>query len=101
MKIVYCTCNVSVLDALLKQVDDLGVENYQVMEQVIARNARGDNRLNTPVWPGFNSTVIMQIADDAKVAELMSAIREFNKLAFNDNELVIAASWTVDDYCNS
>jgi len=100
MKIIYCTCNVSVLDPLLKHFDSLNVESYQVIEQVTAKNIKGDNRFNTSVWPGYNSAVIMQFTDDSKAKEVMESIKEFNGRAFNDNELVIACSWTLDDFCS-
>jgi hypothetical protein len=41
----------------------------------------------------------MQIADEQKAKTIMSAIREFNQKAFNDNELVIAAMLAMDDFC--
>ena len=99
MKLIYCTCNVSVLDAFVKRIDELGVDSYQIIEQVLAKSTKGDNRFNTPVWPGFNSSVVMQIADEQKAKTIMSAIREFNQKAFNDNELVIAAMLPMDDFC--
>ena len=99
MKTVYCTCNVSVLEALITLIDKLNIQSYQVIEQVTAKGYKGDNRLNNPVWPGYNSAVIMQIPDDEKAQELMSVIRKFNKNAFNDNELVTACAWTMDDFC--
>lgn len=99
MKLIYCTCNVSVIEPLLKIIDDIGVENYQVIEQVTAKNQKGDDRLNTPVWPGYNSAIIMQIPNNEMASLAMDKIREFNKNAFNNSELVIACTWTMDDFC--
>ncbi len=99
MKLIYCTCNVSVLEPLLKLIDDIGVENYQVIEKLTAKNKRGDDRLNTPVWPGHNSAVIMQIPNSQMAKNTMDKIRDFNRNAFNESELVIACSLAMDDFC--
>lgn len=99
MKLIYCTCNVSVLEPLLKAIEEVGVESYQVVEQLTAKNRIGDDRLNTPVWPGYNSSLIMQITDDHMAEIVMARIRQFNKNAFNTSELVTACMFTMDDYC--
>ena len=99
MKTIYCTCNVSVLEALLENFSKYQIDSFQVFEQALAYNSVGDNRLNTAVWPGYNSSIFMQFSDDKNAAQVMSSIREFNKNAFNENELVIATMWTVDDFC--
>lgn len=99
MKLIYCTCNVSVIEPLLRVIEEIGVESYQVIEQVIAKNRIGDDRLNTPVWPGYNSSLIMQITDDQMAANVMARIKQFNKNAFNTSELVTACMVTMDDYC--
>ena len=99
MKIVYCTCNVSVLETLQELMNSLEIKSYQIIDRVLAKNMLGDNRFDTAVWPSYNSSLIMQITDDQKAAQVMNAIRQLNKKAFNQNELVIAAMWTVDDFC--
>jgi hypothetical protein len=95
MKPTCYTCNVSILDALIKKkINALGVDNYQVL----VKNAKGYNGLNNAVWPGYNLAIVMQIPNNTKAAEVMEAIREFNKLAFNDNEQVTAALPPMEDY---
>ena len=94
---IYCTCNVSVLEPLLKALDEIEIDNYQVIEQLTAKNMKGSHRFNTPVWPGYNSAVIIQSASEEKSIQIMDRIRSFNQKAFNDNELVIACRWTLDD----
>ncbi|HPX05258.1 MAG: hypothetical protein JW783_01835 [Bacteroidales bacterium] len=98
MKIIYCTCNVSVIESLLQTLDSCNVRDYQIVEQVTVKNKKGDHRFNNPVWPGFNSAVIMQISDDDKAKSVMAAVKDMNRTAFNDNELVTACMWTMDDY---
>lgn len=99
MKLIYCTCNVSVLEPLLKAIEEVGVESYQVVEQLTAKNRIGDDRLNTSVWPGYNSAIFMQIPDVQQANIIMDRIRLFNKNAFNSSELVVACMWTMDDFC--
>lgn len=98
MKMIYVTCNVSVREPLLKMLELNDIKDYQVIEQVIAKSVKGDPRFDTAVWPGYNSAVLMQFSNDEQAKEIMKRIREFNEKAFNENELVTACSWTIDDY---
>jgi len=95
---IYVTCNVSVREPLLKMLEQNDIKDYQVIEQLIAKNIKGDPRFDTAVWPGYNSAVLMQFSNDEQAKEIMLKIREFNGRAFNENELVTACSWTIDDY---
>jgi len=98
MKMVYITCNVSVQEPLIKLLENNNIKDYQVVEQVIAKNIKGDPRLNTSVWPGHNTSIFMQFSDDNRAKEIMQLVRDFNQKAFNENELVTACSWSLDDY---
>ena len=98
MKMIYVACNVSVREPLLKMLEQNDIKDYQVIEQLIAKNIKGDPRFDTAVWPGYNSAVLMQFSNDEQAKEIMQKIREFNGRAFNENELVTACSWTIDDY---
>ena len=98
MKMVYITCNVSVREPLISMLEENGVEDYQIIEQVPAKNVRGTPRLNTAVWPGHNSSIFLQFSDDERARQILRLVRDFNKEAYNENELVTACSWTLDDY---
>jgi len=98
MKTVYITCNVSVREPLISMLEEAGVDDYQIIEQVPAKNVRGAPRLNTAVWPSHNSSIFMQFSDDQEAQKIMQKVKDFNKEAFNENELVTACSWTLDDY---
>lgn len=95
---VYITCNVSVREPLIKLLEDNKIRDYQIVEEVIAKNIKGDPRLNTAVWPGHNASIFMQFSDDNRAKEIMQLVREFNQKAFNENELVTACSWNLDEY---
>ena len=98
MKIIYITCDVTVQEPLLKVLDEIKVSSYQIIEQVTAKNIKGAPRFNTPVWPGYNSVVLIQVRDAEKAALIMSKLREFNKEMINEDELITVCSWTMDEY---
>jgi len=98
MKFVYCTCNVSVREPLLKELERNRVEEYQVVEDLMAKPLKGDPRFNTSVWPGYNSAILMQFADDRKAEEVLAVLKKFNATAYNQNELVTVCMWTLDAY---
>ncbi len=98
MKMIYVTCNVSVREPLLKMLEEHDISDYQIIEQVPAKNVKGEPRLNTAVWPSHNSSLFMQFSDEDRAKKVMKLIRDFNKAAYNDNELVTACMWTLDDY---
>jgi hypothetical protein len=98
MKMVYLTCNVSVREPLTAKLEEAGVDDYQIIEQVPAKNVRGVPRLNTAVWPSHNSSIFMQFSDDQEAKKILQKVKDFNKEAYNENELVTACSWTLDDY---
>ncbi len=98
MKMIYCTCNVSVSEAFVKMLEENEVKDYQIIDLVKAKSVKGEPRLNNPVWPGHNTSIWMQFSNDKKAGEIMKLIREFNSRAFNENELVTACMWSLDDY---
>jgi hypothetical protein len=98
MKMIYITCNVSVREPLINMLEKNEVKDYQIIEQVPAKNVKGEPRLNTAVWPSHNSSIFMQFSDDDRARQILDRIREFNQGAYNDNELVTACMWTLDDY---
>ena len=98
MKMIYVTCNVSVREPLINLLEKNDISDYQIIEEVPAKNVKGEPRLNTAVWPSHNSALFMQFSDDDRAREIMQLIRNFNKYAYNDNELVVACMWTLDDY---
>lgn len=98
MKMVYCTCNVSVLDDLLKTLENENIRAYQIYDNVQAMNKKGAPRLDNAVWPGHNASVMMQINEEEKVNHLAEAIKEMNRNVINDNEFITFCSWTLDEY---
>lgn len=98
MKMIYCTCNTSVLDALLTKLEAIGVKDYQVVDHIVAKSLKGDPRLDTAVWPGYNASIFFQFHDDEKAKKVIQKLRDFNKNAQNESELITCCSWKIDDY---
>ena len=98
MKMIYCTCDVSILAELTELLEKAGIRNYQVLERVIAKNREGNPRLNTPVWPGYNSSVLMQLSEEEPLKRLMQAVKEYNAAVENKDELITVCAWTITDY---
>lgn len=98
-KMIYCTCNVSAISWLTKNLDELKVKNYQVFEQVLAVTESSQPRLNTPVWPGYNSSVLIQ-SEESEAKKIIERLQELNKNAFNKDETFMFSSWSIDFYNN-
>jgi hypothetical protein len=97
MKMIYCTCNVSVLNELINIFEECKIKNYQITKEVVGKSVFGEPRMNTAVWPGHNSTLISQV-DDNNVEKIVSKIKKFNEEAYNDNENITLSAWKIDDY---
>ncbi|MFN3556907.1 MAG: PG0541 family transporter-associated protein [Bacteroidales bacterium] len=98
MYIIYCTCNISVQEQLLEIIEACHIREYQVTDQVKAKNKKADPRFNDPVWPGYNSSVLMQVKEADKVELLAKRVKEFNTNAFNPAELVTFCAWPMTHY---
>jgi hypothetical protein len=98
MKMIYITCNVSIREPLTAMLDENGVSNYQIIEQVPAKNVRGAPRLNTAVWPGHNTSIFMQFSRDEEAGKILKKLKAFNREAYNEDELIEVCMWPLDDY---
>ena len=96
MKMIYCTCDVSMLEILLRLLEEQHAEEFQVFDRVIARNRKGEPRLDTPVWPGYNA-VVMVPADEKKFAGLSEAILNLNREMKSENEQITIYSWDLQE----
>lgn len=98
MKMIYCTFNISVLEAVLARLEAMNVNEYQVVDHVTAKNIKSNPRFNNPVWPGYNATIFIQIKDEEKAKEVMLGLKNFNKKVFTKDELITCCSWNIDEY---
>ena len=98
MKMVSCVCNVSVLATVLRLLDENGVQGYQVVNNVTGKNVKGDPRMDTAVWPGYSAQVMMQFKHNADAHSVLQKMKDFNKQAVNDDELLTCYSYVLDDF---
>jgi hypothetical protein len=100
MKIIYCTFNVTIQETLLQKLSTEGVTSYQLFENVKAKPAFGNPRLDTAVWPGYNSAIIIQFDDENQAKKLMHTLKTMNSEATSPDELITACMLPMDDYFN-
>lgn len=94
---IYITVNVSELEDVLSLLDAKGIEQYQVIEQASARTPGASPRMNTAVWPGYNSIIVAQ-ADDSNTEQLITEVERFNKQTHTAEERITICSWEVHTF---
>ncbi len=93
MKMIYITYNVSVTDEIQKILQELEVENYQIFENILAKTSGSVPRLNTPVWPGMNNSVLIQIQEPS---DLQERIQQYNQTIRDDSEKIFYYQWEIE-----
>jgi hypothetical protein len=98
MKLVYCTCNISVLEQVLALVEKCGLTEYQIIDEVKAKPRIGDPRLNSAVWPGYNAIIVVSVTSEIDLENLMNAFRKYNHSVKNDAEILTAYCLPMSDF---
>lgn len=98
MKMVYISCNISALSEVKEMLTKCEMKSWQVIENATGRFSTGDPRMNDAIWPGVNSVVFVQPANDEKYRELVEAVKEKNSTLYNEDERVLLMSWEAIDY---
>lgn len=98
MNVIYCTCNVSVQERLLKIIEECHISEYQLIDQVKAKSRKADPRMNNPVWPGYNSAVVMQVTENEKLERIAERVKEYNAQVYNSSELITFCAWPATHY---
>jgi len=98
MKAIYISCNVSTTHIITAILDDASVNGYQIFDNVAARLPLGNHRMNNTVWPGYNNVIFVQGIDDAAAAGLIEALKQYNRNAFNKDELIGVSVSGIDEY---
>lgn len=97
MKINYLSFNISELE----EIEDLLIQNeinqFQVIDRVLARSKSGTPRMDTSVWPGYNSVIIVQSSLD-ETEKLHKLVVDFNNNTINPDERIIFCSLSLDKY---
>jgi hypothetical protein len=75
------------------------VNDYQVADKVIARSVTGSPRFDTPVWPGYNVNITLQISDNKKASSIIELLKNFNKENVSgSDEFLTVCSWEMENY---
>lgn len=98
MKLIYVTCNISVQEKVLNTLEKLQVKDFQIIDKVKAKPVIGNPRLNNSIWPGFNTSIMVQIQDNTKAENIMKSLKELNLDSMTQDELITACSLPMDDY---
>ncbi|MBN2281502.1 MAG: hypothetical protein JXQ65_13050 [Candidatus Marinimicrobia bacterium] len=93
MKMIYCIYNVSVAEVMEHILQNTNEKNFQVYDNVLAKTAGSLPRFNTPVWPGYNQTAMVQTEDETN---LIKAICAHNLRESDVNEQILVYSWTIE-----
>lgn len=87
------------MDQVLALLDESGVTCYQVLDNVVSKNIKGAPRFNTPVWPGYNVIINIQVNNDDKASGLIEQLRAFNsETAGAEDELLTVCSWGMETF---
>jgi hypothetical protein len=87
------------MDQVISILEENEVTGFQVTDKVTAKSLKGAPHFDTPVWPGYNVIITIQINDDEKASGLIGRLRTFNQeSAGTDDELITVCSWTMESH---
>jgi hypothetical protein len=92
---IYCTYNVAVAEDMQKILDRLEMKNYQIFNNVVGKTTGASPRFNTPVWPGYNNSLLIQSENSEKFIE---TVLEFNDSTEDINEKISLFCWEINSY---
>ena len=93
---IYCTYNISVSEEMQKILDRLEIKNYQIFDNVLAKTEGSPPRFDTPVWPGYNNSLLIQTENKKK--DFVQLIREYNKSIEDKSEEILCISWQIENH---
>ena len=100
MKFVYITMNISRLNQFVEMLERNSFRSYQIIEQVTGRQFSGSPRMNTAVWPGHNSVVLVQCENEQK-DNMLNKIRVMNSAIINESERIMAVIFQCEEFIYS
>ncbi len=98
MQIIYILVNVSILESFMETIKSCGLNDFQIIEKMLSVSSYGNPRMNTSVWPGFSSGILIQTDEDDKISVLLNEIRHYNQNRLNDDEIIKAFVWKTDQF---
>jgi len=98
MKMVCCACDISVLDELLRLIDESKALSYQVIDECTGKLPGCLPKMNNAVWPGHNSLILIQFSATDEANSLIESIQTCNRNETNVNEKITCFSLTLTDF---
>jgi hypothetical protein len=87
------------MDQVISLLEANEVNSFQVANRIIAKSNKGAPRFDTPIWPGYNVSITIQITGDEKAATVVNLLKAFNKEnAGTDDELLTVCAWEMESY---
>ena len=96
MKMIMCVCSVSIVNNFVKILDKHNVHTYHIIKEVTGRIHKGDPRLNTPVYPGYNAAIFIPMIDHEKAKDILQAVETFHEQVGSDAKSISCTSWSLD-----
>jgi hypothetical protein len=87
-----------VQEKLVEIIEECDISEYQLIDQVKAKSRKADPRMNNPVWPGYNSAVVMQVVENDKLEGIARKVRDYNSNVYNSSELITFCAWPATHY---
>lgn len=98
MRMIYISCNVSVLNEIVSLLKKCEVKSYQIVEQASSMNKIGDPRLNNAVWPGYNSLFFINLETEDTYKSLIAELKNYNKTVYMPDEKITVSAWKTDEF---
>ena len=81
------SCDISYVDDLVQHITLLGLNNYFIIDRVLGKFPQGEPRLDTAIWPGYNSMIISIVTED-EAKQLKTLILGINQESLSELEYV-------------
>ncbi|HEC68253.1 MAG TPA: transcriptional regulator [Candidatus Desulfofervidus auxilii] len=81
MKAILIFYHVEYDEDLMAILEKTGIKCYSKLERVLGKGKHSEPRLDTSVWPGFNSALIIATEEEEKREKFLEELKKYtNKL---------------------
>ncbi|MDD2634000.1 MAG: hypothetical protein PHW82_00710 [Bacteroidales bacterium] len=98
MRMIYISCNVSMLNEIVSLLKKHKAKSYQIVEQASSMNKVGNPRLNNAVWPGYNSLIFINLETEKTYNSLITELKNYNKKVTMPDEKITVSAWKTDEF---
>lgn len=98
MKLIYITCNISMLEQMEAVLREMAIKVFQIIPRAQAESDFDIPHKDNAIWPGFNACIIIQEQDVEKAEALLHKVQDMNEKAYNNSELISAYMWEIQAF---